>query len=495
MKTLFFISIVTLMCNYTKGQYQDINWCFGDSIGLNFSGDTVSFFETGITGNRYYANISDNDGNLLFYTNGNKVWNKEHNIMQNGSYLLGLWSGYTTSMFPIIIPQPNNSTTYYLFHGNEPVYYSIIDMSYNDGIGKVVEKNKLLENTWPNNATHKLSTVKHGNGRDFWVIFPSTYFDWDDESYGLPTLYHRLLITPDGIIQEPTIEGEIFNEEDFGYHLGQSKFSPDGTLYGVTCGEKVWLYYFDRCSGELVHYYTIDSIWAGDSDDYVDGLEFSPNGSKLYLTKRGNSTGISSRLYQYDLNADNIKASQIILQQNNSNYEYAHLQLAPNGKIYCAMPADGPEYYSYDEPQNLSLSVIHNPNEAGEACNYEHLGQYMYGKKITLGLPNMPNYNLGVLPKSACDTLSTSITEIKTNTDFQLFPNPVSSAFYIKSKNASANTYSLSITDVMHTEVMVLNNYISGNAVRADDLPQGIYIVTLKDDEQVVFLEKMLIMK
>ena len=35
------------------------------------------------------ASISDYKGNLLFYTDGQKVWNSKHEIMPNGDGLMG----------------------------------------------------------------------------------------------------------------------------------------------------------------------------------------------------------------------------------------------------------------------------------------------------------------------------------------------------------------------------------------------------------------------
>ncbi|MBK8681650.1 MAG: T9SS type A sorting domain-containing protein [Bacteroidetes bacterium] len=497
MKRLIIISIVTILCNYTKAQYRHINWCFADSIGLNFSTTPPAIFECSLTSYNNSSSISvscisDETGNLLFYTNGNKVWNKEHNLMQNGSGLFGIWSSDYPYIYPLIIPKPHDENIYFLFHGSEPVYYSLIDISYNDGLGKVIDKNKLLETPWPNNSTHKLNAVKHGNGRDWWIIFPSIYYDWADDSYGLPTLFYILLITPEGIIQMPTIEGEIFNEDDNRYDDGQSKFSPDGSMLGLTCGKKVWLYHFDRCSGVLNYYYTIDSIWTGNPNDYVSGFEFSPDGYKLYITKIGGYNGVS-RLYQYDLNADDIKTSQVIIHQNNSDYSYQQLQLAPNGKIYATMPPDNSITYDSGVPQTMSISIIHNPNEPGLTCNYEHLGQYIGGKKVEYGLPNMPNYNLGVLPKSACDTLSTSINNIQEDGTFHIYPNPAFQYISIQSNIEVNEKLKVEIYNMQGISVYS-SDYQINNSVDISKLNSGVYVVRLLEDNKNIFTENLLIL-
>lgn len=95
MRALFIIGMVTQMCNHTFAQYRNINWCLADSIGLNFFTNPPEFFECSLTPYDTYSSnltscISDEAGNLIFYTNGTNVWNKEHNLMQNGSGLFGL---------------------------------------------------------------------------------------------------------------------------------------------------------------------------------------------------------------------------------------------------------------------------------------------------------------------------------------------------------------------------------------------------------------------
>ncbi len=95
-------------CNCFCQSYNN-NWAFGDSCGLNFTTGEPVFFETSI-GQVYEAcaSISDSFGNLLFYTNGEKVWNRENEVMPNGEELLighiiGYGSSYTQggSILPI----------------------------------------------------------------------------------------------------------------------------------------------------------------------------------------------------------------------------------------------------------------------------------------------------------------------------------------------------------------------------------------------------------
>ncbi|HYV90675.1 MAG TPA: hypothetical protein VE978_02790 [Chitinophagales bacterium] len=85
MKKLLLCFLVLLACHFSYSQKQDYNWCFGDSCGINFNDSTGAFFLSSssfdtsyITGLENTASISDSLGNLLFYTNGSIVWDRNH---------------------------------------------------------------------------------------------------------------------------------------------------------------------------------------------------------------------------------------------------------------------------------------------------------------------------------------------------------------------------------------------------------------------------------
>lgn len=150
MKTIFIIILVAICCRGFSQGY-DNNWVFGDSAGLSFNtGEPVSF-ESSMLTFEACASISDSTGNLLFYTNGEKVWNKNHELMQNGDslHLGGLTlfgSNYTQGV--IILPYPENENLYYIFYltdyvvpeDNFGIEYSIVDMELDGGLGAVTEK-------------------------------------------------------------------------------------------------------------------------------------------------------------------------------------------------------------------------------------------------------------------------------------------------------------------------------------------------------------------
>ena len=84
---LFFLLLKAV---FIFSQNQTINWNFGNKAALNFNGAQVNVLpDSEMNTPAGCSSISDKQGNLLFYTNGKTVWNKEHQIMENGDALSG----------------------------------------------------------------------------------------------------------------------------------------------------------------------------------------------------------------------------------------------------------------------------------------------------------------------------------------------------------------------------------------------------------------------
>ena len=354
------------------------------------------FFVTSFT-------MNDSAGNLLFYTNGATVFDRHGNAMDNGTglnpstYLNGLiGSGIGNGMIQgaMGVQKPGSDSIYYLFHftanDNCPaglmqipciLYVTTINMYANSGLGKVIEKNRILiDNLILSNA--ELTLAKHGNGKDWWLIKQAGYFY---------NRYCKFLITAD------TIEGPFF--QDIGTFpgtntiAGTATISPDGTKFaGITAYQKANVFDFDRCNGEFSNAdtFAVENYFNGDSGTSGLSLAFSPSSRYLYVCSR-------TRINQYDLHATDIEASVITLMaladSSNGNFQWFDMQLAPDGKIYIS-PYDGFEY----------LSVINHPDSQGLACSFEPwslplpcLGNGHYPCAYW-GLPLFPQYRLPTMP-------------------------------------------------------------------------------------------------
>ncbi|MEO8069327.1 MAG: T9SS type A sorting domain-containing protein, partial [Flavobacteriales bacterium] len=94
-------------------------------------------------------------------------------------------------------------------------------------------------------------------------------------------------------------------------------------------------------------------------------------------------------------------------------------QLAPDGKIYIST-GNG----------TFKLHVINQPDSLGLACDLVQHGidlpTYWFNS-----LPNHPNYHLGALDGSICDSLEVGIVEAGLQLNISLYPNPNNGAFAI----------------------------------------------------------------
>ncbi len=358
--TGFYFSFLT----GTLAQKQANIWYFGQRAGLDFSnGIPVAITNSMMTTDEGCATIADSAGNLLFYTNGINVWNSRHRLMPNGYKLMGHRSSTQSA---IIVPKPGSSNFYYIFTTDlqSQAYglrYSLVDMNRQDGYGDIMDKN--IFKTSP--IAEKITAVKHQNNREYWVIAHK----WNSDAFV------AYLVSDKGVSINPvtTNIGTPYKGKGSGA-IGCMKASPDGRKIGVA----IWrdfnrfeVFDFDNATGKLSNRITIEPY----PEAY--GLEFSPDGSKLYGTTNGIAS-VEPQLWQFNLKAGNKLAinSSAILIATSSSDKIGTLQLAPDGKIYLA------------RQDETYLGVIHLPNAGGWSCRYVDQGVSLGERKCKLGLPN-----------------------------------------------------------------------------------------------------------
>jgi hypothetical protein len=109
---LLFLGLCFWQISY--GQQQEANiWYFGRYLGLDFnSGVPVPLNDGQLNTTEGVATISNSNGNLLFYTDGIRVWNKLHQVMPNGTNLFG---NPSSTQSAVIVPKIGDTTRYYVF--------------------------------------------------------------------------------------------------------------------------------------------------------------------------------------------------------------------------------------------------------------------------------------------------------------------------------------------------------------------------------------------
>ncbi|GAB4289178.1 MAG: hypothetical protein Kow0068_14790 [Marinilabiliales bacterium] len=454
-------------------QKQGNIWYFGDHAGLDFnSGNPIPLMD-GATYNDNYPHsegtsvICDSTGNLLFYTNGQKIWNRNHQIMPNGDSLLGHLS---STQAALIVPQPGNSRYFYVFttdafYEDQLKYgfrYSIVDICLDNGYGDIIsgQKNILLLDT----VAEKLTAVRHANGSDYWIITHKFFSD----------AFYAYLLTSTGI-SDTTIThiGSIHTEycpsSTFPTRsaLGQLKASPDGSkiacVNGQTCYNISELFDFDNSTGVVSNVIQLkaDTLAAG-----LYGVSFSPDNSKLYISSWiGND-----RIYQFDLSSGiptTIINSKTIIAEHAGGPWYQGMQLGPDGKIYVAVINQ-----SY-------LSVINNPNQQGSACNFSELTVSLNGNTCSHGLPNFIDFF------DYSNTITNCEVNLNENETFniKIYPNPAFKEINIIINKTIKSNYSIKIYNI--NGVLVKEQTENSNKINIDvkNLENSLYIIKITGND------------
>lgn len=350
-------TIITFLLFSIALQAQEHNiWYFGNGAGLDFNnGAPVALIDGQLNTSEGTASITDSNGNLLFYTNGVTIWNKNHQIMENG---LGLMGHFSAAQSALIVPKPGSQQIYYVFTvtawGDVNGFrYSIVDMAAATGLGAVTDKNILLQTP----VAEALNATWHSNGEDIWVVvhaFNSNVFS----SY---------LVTSSGVSLNPVTSTSVLMPDSFGQSI--IKISPNGSKLAFTRLNGLnglQVFDFNNSTGSISN-----PVQLTGSGSY--GIEFSESGHLLYMTTVNN-------LRQYDLLASDVSASAITI-GTDPDIRLSQLQRGPDNKIYIA------RYL-----QNY-VSVINDPNVLGTACNFEQFGVDLGANGLmpcisTNGLPN-----------------------------------------------------------------------------------------------------------
>ena len=488
-----------------NAQKRNYIWCFGDSAGIDFTNISnpipiISANESRGT----CASICDTSGKPLFYAYAPHVslWqsgylrlgvikSKNDSIMANGDSLIG--DAWYHEM--IIIPMPGNDSLFYLFTvgvslaPDYGLWYSIININANGGLGEVLLKNMQLQN-FP--MVDCLTAIKHGNGRDWWLVFRRWY-----QNVQPTNEFFTYLISHVGITN--------FNIQMVGAthqaNSGQLTLSHDGNkLLFTNLSDLIEIMDFDRCTGILSNPVIIQPANPPQSVHYTWSSAFSPNDSVLYIS----AIKDTSYLYQFDLTAPNILASRITL---DTLYlppvSGGALKLALDGKIYFSCAYDNGVQFNYPYADsmynnvNMYLSVINNPNNLGTACNYASFSFCLGGKRTYYGLPNNPDYDMPALTGSPCDTL-TGIANIEQGiSKAELFVTWVSdwqklfvNAQHLKGKKVTVEVFDVAgknLTGCCHAEVRGIsqNSYFTKD-IFLPNLAAGMYVVKLQTEKEML---------
>jgi hypothetical protein len=377
MRQIVVLIIVLTSVLHLYSQKEANIWYFGDSAGLEFNDCRIDLPATSRLPNSIASSsICDSLGNLLFYTDGDVVFNRNNDTMPNG---FNLSKGVKPAEV-LIIKKPLDKDIYYIFtvdpfeSGNGFVF-SIIDMKLDGGLGDVVSKNLLIHHP----VTAKLAATRHSNGFDVWLLT----HEWGSSKF----LAYQ--VTNTGVNKIPVESSIGFVAEGNPKNAyGYMKFSPDGDriaacIFGSSSFE---LYNFDNVFGLVSKNVTVHS-----DEQFKNpvSIEFSCDGSKIYLTCGGvyPPDSSTSRLFQMvpsGLGLDIALSAQLIDEMDNDSSYFGKMLLGPDGRIYVSKRNS--EY----------LGVINFPANSHTTIDYESDAIWLDGNTSNGYLPVYlhPYFNL-----------------------------------------------------------------------------------------------------
>jgi len=433
-----FIFLFLIISQLSIAQKEDHKWLFGFNVfdvidpilradttrgasEMDFNFDPVKIYyakDRVIDFSGTNASISDQDGNLLAYSNGQVIYNgKEKPICDTINYHIystpeenrfcSEWEANNLGPSSVTIPTGNlGFQSVYILPMEDKFFavYNTFDyctrdyfkLSYTefsldeDQNATILAKDVML---LEGDFSGPLYSVRHGNGRDWWV------FQVLANNYEM----HQFLITPKGMkyVGLRTVFSNVFPNNN-----GQFNMSPDGTRFVLTslAGTlsapigTVSVFNFDRCTGFFSKQQR--KYFPKLNHPFGTGVCFSPDSRRLYVSD-------AIKIFQYDASSSNLFATEQVIAEYdgfvhclNDNPTIKHsvnmwyLNNSPDGKIYIAPTTT----------TNKHLGVINYPNEEGIACDVRQ-HSVVLPTEFFRTMPSFPHYRLGPDDGCPCDTL------------------------------------------------------------------------------------------
>jgi Secretion system C-terminal sorting domain len=425
------------------------------------------------------ASICDSRGHLFCYCNGWLMMDSSGHVMQGttGTMSVGYpinqgWSGRPIIQNVLILPMPGDTNRFVAFSLNVfndgidiigiDLYRHIINKNGNNGLGEFESYNEPIAGDYFNWG--EITACRHANGRDWWIVIPNYNINSHRvfllDPYGFHDYGHQV----GGIAMEPGI--------------GPGIFSPDGNKYVYVGGfsiytpAKAYIYDFDRCTGTLSNQKVV--LCRSLTIPYLgQGGAISPNSRYLYVCP-------NYVLYQIDLLAADPQAAvdTIALYDGFASALFKNAQLAPNGKIYITTAG-----------QTQYLHVINSPDSAGAACGFVQHGVQL-PTIINFGLPNYPNFRLGPIDGSSCDTLGINAVSSPvvqhsepSQSSISIAPNPASSYTAVSFSSPLHEGGVLTLSDMQGRVVQrhSVQRHAIAFGLDVSGLATGVYSVSVYD--------------
>jgi gliding motility-associated-like protein len=335
----FYVLLLSTNNSYCQTKAGNI-WYFGLNAGIDFnSGWPVAKTDGILNTNEGCASIcSKTTGQLLFYTDGVHVYNRNHAQMPTNisNLLLG---GSSSTQSSVIVPHPGDTNKYFIFTSppladgfttsTVSMCYTMVDLTLNSSLGDITDINTPLFDT----SCEKIAAIGNCDGSEYWVVGRK----WNSD------LYYAYKITSSGINTIPIISQVGIVHSDFSNtnlqfaSVGYMKFSPNGKKLGLVAYAYInacEVFDFNFNTGILSNPFLCYLPTTGTFLDSPYGCTFSPSSNKFYVSTIGTST--NGIIWQFNANASSNSAFVASKQSliSSSFTEFGAMQIGPDSSIY-----------------------------------------------------------------------------------------------------------------------------------------------------------------
>lgn len=480
-KIISILTLFSITANCIHAQREQHNWLFGFNAGLTWN-STRSVGATGVYGTANATltglpaqrtgsamqtyegcfSTSDTNGNILFYSDGVTIWNRNNQVM-----VTGLTGGPSSAQSGIILPYPETPGKYIAVtldkDNSNNLSYTVVNMSLNGGLGGADAAFTNVSLTGQSGALgESVYAVRHTNKEDFWIVAPgrtttTSYLNvWKVTSAGVQASRHSVATVAIGFTSLGA-NGYLKFTTD-GLHYAWADFLTGRLVYGD----------FNPTTGTITSV-KIRNTYAlfPSNPNRAYGVEFSSSGKYLYLTYAPGSlnTNQVSGLVVYDfaallvtstpnsINPVKTIANPLSISDGVTDH-FGGIQLGPDGRIYITRFS------------STGMFVITNP-ETPTTMNIYKLLNFLSGNGYW-GLPNFAapwfrmeltppanaescanvsaTFQLSIIPGMGLSNVSRIVIDFGDGGATRTYNNPLSSLYSVPYTYNKPGIYTITIT-------------------------------------------------
>jgi hypothetical protein len=458
------------------GSAQDMrdHWIFGPGNHVQFTpSGPVYLGQVPMRSTEGVSSISDSLGNLVAYAYPGAVFHTGFDTATNGALK---WPclfdrGSTTTQGSMLVPGEQGLWHLFTIRGDSAgcgryLYHDSIRISPTTGLAELISPS--LNPVLPIQVSERLTAIRHGNGKDWWILTTNAI----GPSLALSDHMLMLRLGLGGIsfvdsfaMSTISIMGEMVASSDGSLIAVASLFS-----YGLFVDGLV-LFDFDRCDGKFYEKRVLDF------NRGMYSVEFSSSGELVYVSTDGRST-IDCGIFQLEAE-DSLAVPQRIYDcRDQLGRVVGQMERGPDGRIYFTVGNN-----TFD-PLIGFLNTIFHPDSSGDASHvieaYLPIG---FSSNVYLSLPNHPNYYLGPDPRCSGDTTTTDTTSaiapVPEALSWKVYPTLSEGTVTVETSSPGGD---ITVLDAMGRTVM--RTAMEGGRLRLDssNWPSGSYRVVLMRD-------------